>query len=254
MSDIRPLILISNDDGVFAKGIGVLIDTLRPLGDIVVMAPDSARSGCSCAITVNYPVHYQLVSEEPGVTIYKCTGMPVDCVKLAMHTVLTRKPDLVVSGINHGDNSSINVHYSGTMGVAIEGCLNEIPSIGVSLNDHHHDAHFEPLRPYIYDIAKQVLDNGLPPLVCLNVNFPNAPIKGIRVCTQAKGYWNQEFEPCPRIFDDKYLWLAGNFVNTDTDITHNDRTVLEDDYVAITPIKVDMTAYDAIESISQWFK
>ncbi len=253
MEKERPLILISNDDGVTAKGLQVLIDIIRPLGDIVVMAPDGGRSGCSCAVTVSQPVHYQKVSEEPGLAVYKCSGMPVDCIKLAMHTVLQRNPDVVVSGINHGDNSSINVHYSGTMGVAIEGCLSGIPSVGFSLNDHHHDAHFEPLRPYIYDIVKNIIEKGLPPQVCLNVNFPNVPIKGVKVCTQAKGYWNQEFDPCPRRFDDKYFWLAGEFVNTDTTNDKNDRKALEDDYVAITPIKVDMTAYEAIEEISSWF-
>lgn len=136
MENKRPLILISNDDGVMAKGISELIKFLRPLGEIVVMAPDTARSGSGCAITVTQPVHYQLVRKEVGLTVYKCSGTPADCIKLAWNTVLDRKPDLVVGGVNHGDNSATNVHYSGTMGIVIEGCLNGIPSIGFSLCSH----------------------------------------------------------------------------------------------------------------------
>ena len=253
MEEKRPLLLLSNDDGVTAKGIKVLIDILRPLGDIVVMAPDGARSGCACGLTVSQPIHYQLVSEEPGLTIYKCSGTPVDCIKLAMHTLLDRKPDVVVSGINHGDNSSINVHYSGTMGVAIEGCLCGIPSVGFSLCDHHHDASFEPLRNYIFDIVKNIIDNGLPKEVCLNVNFPLVDeIKGVKVCTQAKGYWNQEFDPCPRKFDDKYFWLAGHFVHTDDGTNTNDRTALDHGYATITPLKVDVSAYEPPDQTAAW--
>lgn len=254
MKNERPLLLLSNDDGVTAKGLRVLIDILRPLGDIVVMAPNSGRSGASCAVTVTQPVHYQLVSEEEGLTVYECSGTPVDCIKLAMHTILDRKPDVIVSGINHGDNSSINVHYSGTMGVAIEGCLSGVSSIGFSLCDHHHDAHFEPLRPYIYQIVQRVVTEGLPPLICLNVNFPNdQPIKGLKVCQQARGYWNQEWDPCPKKGDDRYFWLAGNFVNTDADNDINDRSALDNGYGAITPVKVDATAYEVMDMLQTWF-
>ena len=136
MENEKPLILVSNDDGVMAKGINELVKFLRPLGDIVVMAPDAPRSGSGCALTVTQPVHYQLVKKEVGLTVYKCSGTPTDCIKLARNTVLDRIPDLVVGGINHGDNSATNVHYSGTMGVVFEGCLNGIPSIGFSLCNH----------------------------------------------------------------------------------------------------------------------
>ena len=171
-----------------------------------------------------------------------------------MNAVLDRTPDVVVSGINHGDNSSINGNYPGTMGVVIEGCLSGIPAVGFSLCDHHHDASFEPLRSYIFDIVKNVIEKGLPAEVCLNVNFPVAdPIKGIKVCQQAKGYWNQEFDPCPRKFDDKYFWLAGSFINTDAENEKNDRTALDNGYATITPVKVDVTAYEAIEQIEAWF-
>ena len=160
MENQRPLILISNDDGIIAKGISELIKFLRPLGEIVVMAPDAPRSGNACALTVTEPIHYQLIRKDVGLTVYKCSGTPADCVKLAFHTVLDRKPDLVVGGINHGDNSSVNVHYSGTMGVVIEGCLKGVPSIGFSLCNHMPDADFEPAGEYIREIARKVLEKG----------------------------------------------------------------------------------------------
>ena len=173
MENQRPLILISNDDGIIAKGISELIKFLRPLGEIVVMAPDAPRSGSACALTVTEPIHYQLVRKDVGLTVYKCSGTPTDCVKLAFHTVLDRKPDLVVGGINHGDNSSVNLHYSGTMGVVIEGCLKGVPSIGFSLCNHEPNADFEPAGPYIREIARLVLEKGLPPLTLRQVNGGN---------------------------------------------------------------------------------
>ena len=194
MENEKPLILVSNDDGVMAKGINELVKFLRPLGDIVVMAPDAPRSGSGCALTVTQPVHYQLVKKEVGLTVYKCSGTPTDCIKLARNTVLDRTPDLVVGGINHGDNSATNVHYSGTMGVVFEGCLNGIPSIGFSLCNHAPDADFEATGPYIRSIAAMVLEKGLPPLTCLNVNFPDTTdIKGIKICEQEKRSVMDEF-------------------------------------------------------------
>ena len=194
MEKEKPLILVSNDDGVMAKGINELVKFLRPLGEIIVMAPDAPRSGSGCALTVTQPVHYQLVKKEVGLTVYKCSGTPTDCIKLARNTVLDRTPDLVVGGINHGDNSATNVHYSGTMGVVFEGCLNGIPSIGFSLCNHAPDADFEAAGPYIRSIAAMILEKGLPPLTCLNVNFPDtADIKGVKICEQAKGGWTNEW-------------------------------------------------------------
>ena len=144
MKNEKPLILISNDDGYFSKGLRVLVETLKGLGEIIVMVPDGPRSGASAAITSELPVHYNKVKEEEDLIIYKCNGTPVDCIKLAMFELLPRLPDLVIGGINHGDNSAVNVHYSGTMGVVIEGCLKGIPSIGYSLCDHDADADFNP--------------------------------------------------------------------------------------------------------------
>lgn len=244
MKETKPLILVSNDDGVTAKGINELIKYLRPLGDIVVMAPDSARSGSGCAITVTQPVHYALIKQEPGLRVYSCSGAPTDCVKLARNTVLDREPDLVVAGINHGDNSGVNVHYSGTMGAVIEGCLNGIASIGFSLCNHDCDADFSPLRGYIQEITRMVLDGGLPSLTCLNVNFPNtADIKGIKICEQAVGRWMKEWEPCPRRGDNNYFWLTGEFINFEPENTNTDNWALKNGYVAITPTNLDVTAY-----------
>ena len=172
MENQRPLILVSNDDGIMSKGISELLRFIRPMGEVVVMAPDTPRSGTSCSLTTNEPIHYTLVRKDVGLTIYKCSGTPTDCVKLAFHTVLERKPDLVIGGINHGDNSSVNVHYSGTMGVVMEGCLKEVPSIGFSLCSHEPNADFEPSGTFVREIVTRVLEKGLPPLTCLNVNIP----------------------------------------------------------------------------------
>lgn len=254
MENNRPLILISNDDGITAKGIGELIKFLRPLGEIVVMAPDSPRSGSASALTVTEPIHYQLVRQEVGLTAYKCSGSPVDCVKLAFHTVLHRTPNLIVGGINHGDNAAVNVHYSGTMGIVIEGCLRGIPSIGFSLCNHNPNADFGPLGPYVRQIAAKVLDNGLPSLTCLNVNFPDTNnLKGIKICEQGKGQWINEWENFAHRGDVNYYWLTGEFRNDDVDNPNNDRWALDNGYVAITPTKVDVTAYEFIDELKSWF-
>ena len=224
MENQRPLILISNDDGIIAKGISELIKFLRPLGEIVVMAPDAPRSGSACALTVTEPIHYQLVRKDVGLTVYKCSGTPTDCVKLAFHTVLDRKPDLVVGGINHGDNSSVNLHYSGTMGVVIEGCLKGVPSI------------------------------GFPPLTCLNVNFPDTKeLKGVKICEQTKGQWTNEWENFAHRGDAHYYWLTGEFENNDAENEKNDHWALDNGYVAITPTTVDATAYGLIDELKAWF-
>ncbi len=254
MENQRPLILISNDDGIRAKGISELIRALRPLGEIVVMAPDLPRSGAACALTTKEPVHYQLVRKDVGVTVYSCSGTPVDCVKMAFHTVLDRKPDLVVCGINHGDNSSVNVHYSGTMGGVIEGSLKGVDSVAFSLCNHEPDADFEPMLPYIRKIAEQVLEEGLPLLTCLNVNFPDVKeFKGVRVCKQAKGDWINEWESISYREGAHYFWLTGEFVCSNTEDEQSDHWALANGYVAITPTTVDVTDYSIIEKLKSWF-
>lgn len=241
----KPLILITNDDGLISKGISELVKFVRPLGDIVVVAPDAPRSGASSALTVQDPVSYKLVRQDVGLTVYRCSGTPVDCIKLARHTILDREPDLVVSGINHGDNSAINVHYSGTMGAAIEACLNKIPAIGFSLCDHDMGANFEPMGKYVREITRSVLVNGLPEYTCLNVNFPRVDeVKGVKVCQQAKGRWTNEWEPCPRSFSsEKHFWMAGHFEAEEQGNENSDYQALAEGYGAITPTRVDVTDY-----------
>ena len=249
----RPLLLISNDDGYQAKGIRELVEMVSDLGDIIVCAPESARSGFSCAFSAMTPLKLQLREKRKGVEIWSCNGTPVDCVKMALAEIVPRTPDMVIGGINHGDNASVNVHYSGTMGVTLEGCMKYIPSVAYSLCDHRDDANFEPLRPLVRTITMRVLEEGLPMGVCLNVNFPLVPeYKGVRVCRMAKGTWGQEVVRCahPRGYD--YWWMVGKYTNDEPTATDTDNWALANGYVAITPTQTDVTAYTAIDNIKSW--
>ncbi|WP_308777588.1 5'/3'-nucleotidase SurE [uncultured Bacteroides sp.] len=249
----RPLLLLSNDDGVNAKGIRELVRTLRPMADLVVMAPDGPRSGSAGAITSERPVRCFLIEQEPGLTVYKCTGTPVDCVKLALHEVMPRTPDLVVGGINHGDNSSVNVHYSGTMGVVIEGCLKGIPSIGFSLCNHSADADFSATLPYVRAIVAKTLSEGLPAGTCLNVNFPDTQdLKGIRICRQTDGVWINEFVKRDHPRGGTYYWLTGEYRNNEPGAEDSDHWALDHQYVAVTPTQIDVTAYALMERMKNW--
>jgi len=244
MEKEKPLILVSNDDGVMSKGISSLIKFIRPLGEIIVMAPDSPRSGASGSLTVTQPIHYHLLRREVGLTVYVCSGTPVDCIKLAMNKVCSRKPDIVIAGINHGDNSTTNVYNSGTMGAVIEGCLSGIKSVAFSLCNHEPDADFEPTGRYVRSITSWTLSHELPVLTCLNVNFPNVLVyKGLRSCKMARGYWKHEFDPCPRKGDNNYFWLGGEYIDVDRDSEPSDHWALSRDYVAITPTRLDVTDY-----------
>ncbi len=250
MSDMRPLILLSNDDGVQAKGLNALIEMLSPLGDMVVMAPDGARSGAACGITSQTPLQYQVVAVRPGLKVCACNGTPVDCVKLALEQVVERKPDILVSGINHGDNASVSVHYSGTMGVALEGCMKGIPSVGFSLADFSADADFTKAASFVTHIVKRVLRTGLPAGVCLNVNIPKTErIMGLRVCRMAQGNWTSEWAEAGHPHGKKYFWLTGEFENLEPGCEDTDMWALEHGYVSVTPIRVDMTDYTSIEGL-----
>ena len=252
MNPNRPLILISNDDGYQAKGIRELTCVLRKMADVVVMAPDGPRSGTACAMTSERPVRFTLIQKEEGLTVYKCTGTPTDCVKLAVHT-MDRKPDLVVGGINHGDNSSVNVHYSGTMGVVLEGCMKGIPSIGFSLCDHDPEADFTPMLPSVEKIVSEVLKHGLPQGICLNVNAPVAEsYQGIRICRQTKGAWENEWKCCPHPRGGEYYWLTGNYKVQEPIAEGNDHWALDNGYIAVTPIQIDMTAYQVMDELKSW--
>lgn len=250
----KPLILISNDDGFQAKGINVLIDTLRDIADLLVCAPDSGRSGYGCAFSVFNPLHLKLRRKEKGLEVWSCDGTPVDCVKLALDQLCTkRKPDMVIGGINHGDNASVNTHYSGTMGVAMEGAMKYIPSVAFSLCDHAEDADFDPLLPYIRHITQKVLEEGLPEGVCLNVNFPVAKkFKGVKVCRMAKGTWGNECVRSIHPRGSEYFWMVGSYVNDEPKAKDTDNWALTHGYVAITPTHVDVTAYETMEKIKQW--
>lgn len=263
MANQRPLILISNDDGYQAKGINCLVEMLRPLADIIVCAPDSARSGFSCAFSATTPLRLTKRHEEEGVQIWSSNGTPTDCVKLALSQLLNgRRPDVVVGGINHGDNASVNAHYSGTMGVVLEGCMKYIPSIAFSLCDHADDADFEPLRPYVQKMTAHILNEGLPKGVCLNVNFPkkgekdgfrtvNGDYRGVRICRMAYGSWNNEITVChhPRGYD--YYWMVGHYADNEPEAQDTDSWALDHGYVAITPTRIDVTAYEAFDGLQQ---
>ncbi len=193
----KPLILVTNDDGITAPGIRTLIEVMKTIGEVVVVAPDSPQSGMGHAITVNNTLYLNKVSaSDSSILEYTCSGTPVDCVKMAINEILHRKPDLCVSGINHGSNSSINVIYSGTMSAAVEAGIEGIPAIGFSLCDYNWNANFEPTKAFVEKITRQVLQNGLPSNTVLNVNFPNLEetnINGIKICRQAKAFWQEKF-------------------------------------------------------------
>jgi len=251
----RPLILVTNDDGVHAKGIAALIEIVKPFGDVVVMAPLHGNSGMSHAITVKVPIRFKKLQDQENVVIYGCTGTPVDSVKLAISQVLHRKPELLVSGINHGSNASISVIYSGTMGAVIEGCINEIQSIGFSLLDFSSNADFSSTIDFGRKIVQNVLEHKLPEHTCLNVNFPAIPkeeIKGVRICRQAKGVWKEEFDKRIDPRNGEYFWLTGYFENGDNGSDDTDEWALANNYISIVPVKVDFTAYEQIEYFKKW--
>jgi 5'-nucleotidase len=250
----KPLILVSNDDGITSKGIRVLVNVMKKLGDVVVVAPDSPQSGMGHAITIGETLRLYEEDIFEDVIAYKSSGTPADCVKLAKHHVMKdRQPDLVVSGINHGSNTSISVLYSGTMSAAIEGALEGLPSIGFSLCDYSSKADFSHVEEYVYKIAKQVLDNGIAKGVALNVNFPpkrNEPIRGVKVCRQAHAKWQEEFSERFDPNGRKYYWMAGNFVNFDKG-EDNDEWAIANNYVSIVPCQYDLTAHHAISQINE---
>lgn len=247
----KPLILVTNDDGVNAPGIRTLIRIMRNLGEVVVVAPASQRSAQSHAITVSEPLRLKLIEEADGYREFSCNGTPVDCVKLGTKIVLRDKPDLLVSGINHGSNASINVVYSGTMAAVIEGAIDEIPAIGFSLNDYSPHAIFRHSEKFIEKIAADVLKRGLPKGVCLNVNIPkiqDEPIKGISVCRQAMGSWVEEFDERKDPRGRDYYWITGVFSNPDHK-KGTDTWSMDQNYISVVPMKFDLTAHNAIAEI-----
>lgn len=256
MNKNKPLILVTNDDGITAPGIRTLIEVMKELGDVIVVAPDSPQSGMGHAITISDTLFCEQVTikESYKHKEYSCSGTPADCVKIATQEILHRKPDLCVSGINHGSNSSINVIYSGTMSAAVEAGIEGIPAIGFSLLDYSLNADFEPSRKYVKAITKNVLKNGLPTGVVLNVNIPKltaSEIKGIKVCRQADAHWEEKFDKRTSPQGRDYYWLTGTFVNKDEG-KDTDENALEDGYVSVVPIQFDLTAHHFINDLNNW--
>lgn len=254
MKNRRPLIFISNDDGYLAGGINQLIQMVRPLGRIVVVAPDSARSGYSMAMTSDRPVTLTPVSLDDDVAIYRCSGTPTDCIKLAFHVLFgEEQPDLVLAGINHGDNASVNVHYSGTMAIVLEGCMKHIPSIGFSSCNTEKAALFKTYESVVVSLCRKVLEERLPDGVCLNVNFPASDeYKGVRVCRQDKGNWHQEWEVSVRKDGSRHYWLSGYYQSNEPEETESDRWGLEHGYVTVVPTTIDLTAYRFLADLKNW--
>jgi len=248
----KPLILITNDDGHDAPGIEILTRLMLQLGDVVVVAPDGARSAQSNALTVTHPIRFKKIEEVEGLIRYSCTGTPTDCVKLALNEIVVRRPDLVVAGINHGSNSAINVIYSGTMGAVLEGCENGILSIGFSICDHSLEADFSQFEPFILKITREALLNGLPHATCLNVNSPVGEIAGVRVARQCDGRWTKEYAKRTDPRGGSYFWLTGNFENHEPDSEDTDEWALDHGFISVVPTKIDLTAYDAMEKIRTW--
>jgi len=292
----RPLLLISNDDGYQSKGLRELVEMVSDLGDIIVCAPDDARSGYSCAFSATTPLRltqrdlplshnsqfsilnsqFSIFNSQFSISLFSCNGTPVDCVKIALSELCPRRPDIIIGGINHGDNASVNAHYSGTMGVTLEGCMKYIPSVAFSLCDFRDDADFSPLRPLVREITQRILAEGLPKGVCLNVNFPliqpsptsqpsqpsltsptsqpssTSPYKGVKVCRMSYGTWGGEVTKChhPRGYD--YWWMVGHYTNDEPEAEDTDRWALDHGYVAITPTQIDLTAHSAIDTIKSW--
>lgn len=249
---MRPLILITNDDGIFAPGIKALSEAAKTLGDVVVVAPSSPQSGQSNAITLNDPLRIHQVQTLEDVLAYECSGTPVDCVKLARHVVLKdRKVDLCVSGINHGSNASVNIIYSGTMAAAMEASIQGIPSIGFSHLDYSFDADFSAAQHYAKKIMAHALTEGMGETSLLNVNIPDVPlheIKGVKICSQAAGKWNEDFVESKDPRGKSYYWMTGSF-DIQTDNQNTDIWALKNNYISIVPSMHDLTQYKAISSM-----
>lgn len=256
MSKDRPVILITNDDDITAPGIAALVEAMRPYGDLTVVAPDRPQSGMGHAITIGDPLRLDEVNLFGDIRAYQCTGTPVDCVKLAVDKILHRKPDLCVSGINHGSNSSINVIYSGTMSAAMEAAIEGINAVGFSLCDYSYDADFTAAQKYAGEVVAHILENGLPKNTLLNVNFPAIPeseIQGIRVCRQAMAKWKEDFDERIDPRGRKYYWMTGEFMDMDK-AEDTDEWALMNRYVSVVPVQFDLTAHHALEFLKEKWK
>lgn len=252
----KPLILVVNDDGVTANGIAALVAAVKQLGDVVVVAPDSPQSGMGHAITIDSPLRINKIDLfGDNIPTYQCSGTPADCVKIAVDKILHRKPDLCVSGINHGSNSSLNVIYSGTMSAAVEAAVEDIPAVGFSLLDYRMDADFSAATEIATSISRQLLEKGLPKATLLNVNIPKLKkeeIKGIKICRQAAAKWEEEYLERQDPLGRNYYWLTGKFVNRDQG-TDTDEWALANGYVSVVPVQFDLTAHHGIMYMNEYW-
>ncbi|MFT4204449.1 MAG: 5'/3'-nucleotidase SurE [Chitinophagaceae bacterium] len=257
VSKKEPIILITNDDSVAAPGIHALVEAAKGLGRVVVVAPDKPQSGMGHAITINHPLRLSPVSYfGDDIEAWQVTGTPVDCVKLAVDKVLKGRPTICLSGINHGANHSISVLYSGTMSAALEACIEGIPSIGFSLLDHSLEADFSAAKAYARKIIRQMLSMELDAHTCLNVNIPVVPeelIRGVKICRQAYGKYEENFEERKDPSGKKYYWLTGEFVNNDKE-KDTDVWALENNYISMVPVTFDMTNYPLKDRLAKSFK
>lgn len=250
----KPLIFVTNDDGISSKGIRSLVEVAERFGEVVIIAPDKPQSGMGHAITITNPLRLAISDIFPNLVAYACSGTPVDCVKLGIYEIMKRKPDLLISGINHGENTSTNVLYSGTMSAAVEGAMEGIPSIGFSLKDFDADADFRGAQMVAEKLITQALENKMEMYTCLNVNVPAGAvenIKGIRICKQAHAFWEDRFDKRQDQFGRPYYWLTGDFecVSDDED---SDIHAMSQGFASVVPTQFDLTAYSAMEGLKNW--
>jgi 5'-nucleotidase len=251
------LILLTNDDGLYAAGLKTLLEVMEEFGKVVLVSTMESQSGMSQALTVKTPLRVKLLEENDKHRIYACNGTPTDSVKLAVNQLLERTPDYVAAGINHGANASVSVLYSGTMAAAIEGCLYGISSVGFSLNSFSPTADFSVCIDYIRIVMKKMALEPLPAGVCLNVNIPAIPkdeVKGIKICRQSKGNWKEEFEKRKDPMGKTYYWLSGIFQNHEPEAEDTDEWAIRNKYVSVVPVTVDMTAHWYLQKLNERFK
>ncbi|MCM1522042.1 MAG: 5'/3'-nucleotidase SurE [Muribaculaceae bacterium] len=251
MSEKRALILVTNDDGVNARGLAQLVGVASRLGDVIVVAPATPQSAKSSALTADGPLTVEQHAPIGDAKVFSVSGTPVDCVKLAIHAILDRRPDLLLSGINHGSNAAVNNIYSGTMGAAMEGCILGIPSIGFSLLSHSPAADFSPILPLVHTITANVMAKGLPRGICLNVNFPkDCKPAGVKVVRAAGGHWTEEYADYARPSGKPFYWLSGKYHNSEPDASDTDEYWLARGWASVVPIRPDQTAPDMIDTVS----
>ena len=254
MEQNKPLILITNDDGINARGVFYLAEAVKEMGEVYIVAPDAAQSGQSSAMSMKTPLRITEYPERDGIKVYSVNGTPVDCVKLALHTIVPRRPDLLLSGINHGSNAGNNIIYSGTMGAVLETCMLGIPSIGYSYLSHSPEADFTNTLPFLKAITQRVIEQGLPADICLNVNFPKGEIKGAKVVRAARGYWTEEYANYVDPQGKPFYLLTGNFKNAEPEAEDTDYYWLDRGYASIVPASPDQSAMYVIEEFKTRFE